>query len=604
METNQSFVLRMATLLKTACQLWEGSGEMKEKRSLSIKTIILGPVFILGIVSVIASMMAISNIRKVNRNASEIADQYMTGISKLGDIQEKAQEIHKQALSHIVSTDLNSMIGLVESIRAEEDKLDQYLQEYTAYLAEEDKSEYKNLQKNYEELKDEIASLMAFSAAGENEKAYAMANTEIAKKASDMKGHIGKLRETANKGAAAAREQLSTVFQGAMFTGILFIMVSVISLLFVIFSVYLKVIAPLSSAQKELADIIQGIDKRQGDLTRRVGVRGDDEIASLGKGINVFLEKLQSIFQIPTDNTKTMDEVVNEVMNRVQTSNESVSDMSALTEELTANMEQMSVNAAAINENTAAVKEEVNAIADKSNEINQYSLEMRKHAEQMEMAARDNMQTTGVKVKEILRVLQQAIEDSSSVNQVDSLSGEILDIASQTNLLSLNASIEAARAGEAGKGFAVVAMEISDLAAASSQTANRIQKINAVVTEAVHNLADHANDLVNYMNDSILPEFEGFVRSGGEYKQNATYIQETMGEFAKKTDNLQTTMKSIAESIDVITNSISEGVDGVNHTADSTQTLLEDMGRISKKMDDNQAIASSLKQETEVFVEL
>lgn len=577
---------------------------MKEKKSFSIKTIILGPVFVLGIVSVIASILAISNIRKVNGNASEIADQYMTGISKLGDIQEEAQEIHKQALSHIVSTDLNSMIGLVDSVRAEEDKMDQYLQEYKEYLAEEDKGEYQSLEKNYEELKDEIANLMAFSAAGENEKAYAMANTEIAQKASDIKGHIGKLEETANQGADDARKQLSAVFQGAMLTGILFIIISVISLLFVIFSVYVKVITPLTSAQKELKDIIQGIDQRQGDLTRRVSVKGDDEIAALGRGINVFMEKLQNIFQILTDNTQTMDEVVNEVMSSVQTSNESVSDMSALTEELTANMQQVSANASTINENTSAVKEEVNTIADRTNEINRYSMEMREHAEQMEMAARSNMETTGVKVKEILRVLQQAIEDSGSVNQVDSLSGEILDIASQTNLLALNASIEAARAGDAGKGFAVVAMEISDLAAASSQTANRIQKINAVVTEAVHNLADHSNDLVNYMNESILPEFEGFVRSGEEYKRNATYIQETMGEFAKKTDNLQSTMESIAESIAVITSSIDEGVTGVNNTAESTQTLLEDMSRISKKMDDNQAIASNLKQETEVFVEL
>jgi len=577
---------------------------MKEKKSFSIKTIILGPVFVLGIVSVIASILAISNIRKVNRNASEIADQYMTGISKLGDIQEGIQEIHKQALSHIVSTDLRSMIGLVESVREEENKMDKYLQEYKEYLAEEDRGEYQDLENNYGKLKDDIASLMAFSAAGNNEKAYAMANTEIAQKASDIKGHIGKLEETANQGAADAREELSAVFHASMLTGVLFIVISVVSLLFVVFSVYVKVITPLTSAQKELKDIIQGIDQRQGDLTRRVRVKGDDEIAALGRGINVFMEKLQNIFRILTDNTQTMDEVVNEVMSSVQTSNESVSDMSSLTEELTANMEQMSVNATAINENAVAVKEEVNTIADRSNEINRYSMEMREHAEQMETAARNNMETTGVKVKEILRVLQQAIEDSSSVNQVDSLSGEILNIASQTNLLALNASIEAARAGDAGKGFAVVATEISDLAAASSETANRIQKINAVVTEAVHNLADHSNDLVNYMNENILPEFERFVQSGEEYKRNATYIQETMGEFAKKTDNLQSTIESIAESIAFITNSIDEGVSGVNNTAESTQTLLEDMSRISRKMDDNQAIASNLKQETEVFVEL
>lgn len=577
---------------------------MKKKKNFSIRTIILGPVFILGIVSIIGSILAITNIKKVNDNASEIADKYMVSISKLSVIQEEAQEIHKQALSHIIATDLESMIGMVESVRAEEEEMDKSLQEYKTYLSKEDEKEYQKLQKSYEELKDQIASLMAYSAAGNNEEAFALANSEIADNATEIKNHIDKLIESANANSQDARKQLSSVFRSAMITSIVFIVISLISLLFVIFSVYFKVIAPLTSAQKELVDIIQGIDQRQGDLTRRLRVKGSDEIAALGNGINVFMEKLQNIFKILTNNTQTMDEVVHEVLNSVYTSNESVTDMSALTEELTANMEEMSANAATINENTTAVKEEVNTIAGRTNEINEYSKEMKKHADQMEIAARENMETTGAKVKEILTVLQQAIEDSSSVNQVDSLSGEILDIASQTNLLALNASIEAARAGEAGKGFAVVATEISDLAAASSETANRIQKINGVVTQAVHNLADHANDLVNYMNDSILPEFESFVKSGEEYKQNAAFIEETMHEFTKKTDNLQQTMESIAASIDAITTSIREGVAGVNNTAESTQVLMEDMNRISQRMDDNQTIASTLKRETEVFVEL
>ena len=125
---------------------------------------------------------------------------------------------------------------------------------------------------------------------------------------------------------------------------------------------------------------------------------------------------------------------------------------------------------------------------------------------------------TGAKVNEILTVLNQAIEDSKSVNQVNSLTDDILNIASQTNLLALNASIEAARAGEAGRGFSVVATEISQLAAASQEAANRIQQINRVVTEAVGNLTEHSNGLVQYMNDSILPEFEAFVDAGSAYR--------------------------------------------------------------------------------------
>ena len=77
--------------------------------------------------------------------------------------------------------------------------------------------------------------------------------------------------------------------------------------------------------------------------------------------------------------------------------------------------------------------------------------------------------------------------------------------------------LRAARAGEAGRGFAVVASEISQLAAASQEAANNIQRINAVVTNSVNNLSDNANGLVSYINDSILPEFERFVGSGVEY---------------------------------------------------------------------------------------
>ena len=135
---------------------------------------------------------------------------------------------------------------------------------------------------------------------------------------------------------------------------------------------------------------------------------------------------------------------------------------------------------------------EVELIAEKTDELTGYTKDMKAHAQSMESVARTNMESTDRKVSEILEVLQKAIEDSNSVKQVNSLTNDILNIASQTNLLALNASIEAARAGEAGRGFAVVASEISQLAAASQEAANNIQRINAVVTNSVTNLSDNA----------------------------------------------------------------------------------------------------------------
>ena len=168
----------------------------------------------------------------------------------------------------------------------------------------------------------------------------------------------------------------------------------------------------------------------------------------------------------------------------------------------------------------------------------------------------------------------------------------------------LNASIEAARAGEAGRGFAVVASEISQLAAASQEAANNIQRINAVVTNSVNNLSDNANGLVNYINDSILPEFERFVESGVEYNDKASFIEGTMTDFKEKTDSLKQSMLEISSSINTISHAINEGVNGVVSAADSTQLIVEDMDNISHKMDENYEIADSLKKETSIFIKL
>lgn len=578
---------------------------MKKQGRVSTKLIILLPVFILGIVSVFSNILAVSNVRKVNANATQIADRYMNCLADLGKIQKETQAIHRLGLSHIVATDLESMMGLVETIRAEEEVLEGYLAEFEDYVTtDSDRANYEAILTNYEGLKYELANVMAYSAGGNNEGAYALANGAIAEYSTAMQNSIAELEISVNTSAETARDELEEVYNKSLLASATVIIISVVALIAALISVLKLVIMPLAKTEKEITDIISDIDNREGDLTRRVTILANREVAAVGSGINVFMGKLQDIFKMITSNSQKMEEVVNEVRESVMTSNNSVADLSALTEELMATMEEMSANASAINNNAESIREEVNQIAERTIEINDYTRDMKTHADSMENAARSNMESTSVKVNEILQVLNKAIEDSNSVNQVNNLTDDILNIASQTNLLALNASIEAARAGEAGRGFAVVATEISQLAAASQEAANRIQKINNVVTQAVHNLADHANGLVDYMNDSILPEFESFVESGTEYKKKASYIETVMGEFTEKTDDLRRTMDEIAGSISTIANAIEEGANGVSNAANSTQVLVSDMDSITQHMDDNQAIAASLKQETEVFKKL
>ena len=577
---------------------------MNQKKKLSTKLIILIPVFILGIFSIISNVMSVSNIRNVNRSAVQISEVSLKNVSSLAEIQRQTQDMHNLGLSHIIAVDLDSMIRLVEKIRSQEDALEKDLESYKIYVTPDTKKEYNDIKKNYEELKYECANVMAFSAAGKSEDAYELANGKISKCADAIESDIESIKKIVNQDADAQRQKLTSAYHSSIGTSIVTILISIAALFSAMVAVLRWVIHPLANTNREMNEIISEIDNRQGDLTRRVTITNNNEVASVGGGINAFMAKLQEIFRMISSNSRDLEGVVNEVRESVQTSNGSVSDLSALTEELSATMQDSSDNASRINENTESVAGEVKSIAEKTIEINQYTKEMKEHAEAMEHAARENMDTTGAKVNDIVSVLSQAIEDSNSVNQVDNLTNDILNIASQTNLLALNASIEAARAGDAGKGFAVVASEISQLAAASQEAANNIQSINAIVITAVHNLADNANGLVEYMNEKILPEFQKFVESGGAYHDKATFIESVMADFEAKTDSLQNSMDEIANSVNTISHAIEEGVSGVVSAADSTQVLVSDMDKISKKMDENFAIAEGLKKETSVFTKL
>lgn len=591
------------TLNTKKAQKVNNKPKVKGKKKLSTKLILI-PVFVVGFVSVISSGLSLKNLSKVNDAASQIVDTSMVGTEMLNDIEMETVNIHTLALAHIISTDLSSMIDIVSEVRNHEEKLKQLLDDYNPYVTLETKRNYRIICENYTSLVKECGNVMAYSAAGKNEEAYKTANGSIAKYSNNIEKAISSMREHVNSVTQEERKSLESTYRASVVTCTFTIAVSIIALLFVVFAVVTMVIKPLLRTQKEINGIIVNIDNKKGDLTQRVTPINNAEVDAVGKGINVFMTKLQAIFKAVVTNSARMERVVDDVRQSVQTSNSSVSDLSALTEELSATMQDISENASVINTNTDNVAKEVELIAEKTDELTGYTKDMKAHAQSMESVARTNMESTDRKVSEILEVLQKAIEDSNSVKQVNSLTNDILNIASQTNLLALNASIEAARAGEAGRGFAVVASEISQLAAASQEAANNIQRINAVVTNSVTNLSDNANGLVSYINDSILPEFERFVESDVEYNDKASFIEGTMTDFKEKTDSLKQSMLEISSSINTISHAINEGVNGVVSAADSTQLIVEDMDNISHKMDENYEIADSLKKETSIFIKL
>lgn len=577
---------------------------MEKKKRGSIRTAIFVPLIIMGFISIFSNILAIGNLRKVNSTATIITEEHMSSIVEISNMREKAQNIRTLALSHIVATSFETKIEMIEQIKAEEAILEEYMAGFEKYVTPETESIYADMNTNYAALESAVIRLIGCSANSKTEEAYMHANGDVATYGNALMADLDALQTTAFDAANVAESNLVAVCKSAFSISVIVVLFAIASVLIDFYSVMMRIVLPLRRTEKEMREIVTEIDERRGDLTRRMEIKTNDEIGSLAEGINSFMDKLQHIFQIISDDSIRMESVVNEVLESVNTSNDSVSDLSALTEELAATMQEVSNNAVAINGNADEVRSDVDAIAEKSSEINGYTKEMRTSANEMEQNARTNMETTGKKVAEILEVLNKAIEDSKSVDQVNNLTNDILNISSQTNLLALNASIEAARAGEAGKGFAVVAGEIGQLANSSKDAANRIQEINAVVIKAVHNLSQHSNSLVAYMNDEILPVFEEFVTSGAKYNEDATYIEEVMEDFSMRTKALKGVTDEIATSINAITQAIEDGVNGVNGVADSTQVLVNDMDNITSRMNENHDIALELKDETEIFEKL
>jgi methyl-accepting chemotaxis protein len=529
--------------------------EMINKLSLKYRLIL--PVALLGMVALISNLLAVSNIRNVNANAANIADNYMRQQTQLSEIRRSIMDIHKMALSHIVATDYETMITLVRQIKEEEKLLDEQLAQYNSGLSPKDEEAYQSLLSNYDSFKHALVFLVCASAGSKTQDAYAYANGDVATFAAAAEENINTLYASVSQQTSLARAQLSSVYLGSMITNSASMILCVLLVVSVISLILRSVVRPI----KGILHTIQGSSGR-------------------------------------------INDVVGEVLKRTRTSTKSATDLSFLAGELSSSIQKAADNAAAISKNSEETRLYATQIADECNAIAEYSTAMKTRADEMELSAKTSMEATSAKTADMMRVLAEAIEQSKSVEQINTLTDDILSISSKTTLISLNASLEATRAGKAGKGFSVVAGEIRQLADSSRDTANRIQQINEVITDAVYHLSQSAQNLVDYMNQSILKEFEEFVEAGSQYRKDASYIENVMDEFNDKTMRLQNSMTVIADSIGSITKAMDDSAAGISRVAGSTQHLVSDMADITGKMDVNQEVAGELSRETVSFANL
>ncbi len=397
-----------------------------------------------------------------------------------------------------------------------------------------------------------------------------------------------------------------TIASMRSYTGVVLLFLILFLILMAVASLFsiIHIARPAKSASDQLDDIISRIRNNEGDLASRIHVKTKNEVGQLVDGINNFIEQLQGIMNIIKVQSENMDILTSNIGSNVQDSNESAGGISATMEQMSASMEEIAATIGQIAEGSDTVLHEVqnmNNSVDNGVELVQKIKRRAGEMHQNTIAGKD--QTSG-KIIEIREMLGEALEESRSVEKIKQLTGEILDITSQTNLLSLNASIEAARAGDAGKGFAVVADEIRALADSSANTANNIQNISNLVISAVEKLAGNAETMLRFVDEKVLQDYDEFVVVVEKYESDADSMNSLIEEFSKNTGEIRDTISAMTTGLNDISTAVDESARGVTNVAESAVSLVSSMEQIKQQTVSNQEISQRLSGEVGRFKNL
>ncbi|MGN0484835.1 MAG: methyl-accepting chemotaxis protein [Lachnospiraceae bacterium] len=578
--------------------------EKKVGKNASVQAKLMTPMVLLLIIAMFVSVFFFASVKKLYEQVDELTEEAIGNVNRISDIDTEFQCLQKLIFAYSINDVPDTLEHIAGDVQKSLEKVSTLMEKCGNEIGDDDKGcqeLYATLSADMEKFLELYNQSFEMISGNEKEAGIQIANNDLTFAGVAVEADIENFQAETDEEAEAQVSKIKSMKRKALILANASFFCLALIFIFGVWVIRRNIVKPLGQSYQKVQELLKSIEDGRGDLNLRLPVWSEDEIGALSKGVNIFVETLQTIMKELSQDSNAIDEVVASIVTHVDKANSSSCDISAVMEELSASMEEVANSAASMNENASDAGENIASIASNANEILVYANQMSERATQLKQSAEKNKEETTKVISSIEVSMKKAIENSNSVSEVQNLTEDILSISSQTNLLALNASIEAARAGEAGKGFAVVAEEIRQLADSSRETANNIQSINNMVVSAVEELIKNSNEILKFIDETILKDYDNFVSSGQQYNEDAEYVNTQMTEFVQNTEESNRLIGGMVETFKEIANAVDESANAISNAAGQTTQLVEDINEIQKNVMTNQDVSASLKETTQRF---
>lgn len=573
-----------------------GRGGKQMLKTIKSKLIFLVTMLLSAIIFI--GFYSVKNLNSVNQKSTVITQEWVPGIVYSEGLNTMTSDFRIIEYEHILASSQEVMQEKEKAMEEKNAEIQKYIAAYEKTIDDKtDEELFKTVKEQWNKYLQLNKQVIDLSRQMKTEEAMNLMRNDSKVAFDTASSSLLKLVEFNTQMSSNASLEGDKQYANTMkITIIIIIALAIGSIIFALFVIN-AIRKPLGLLKEELT----ALSERGGDLTQDIKVNSKDEIGELGKSLNKFVHNIRDIIKgvnEATDGAVAINESINV---KVVELTSKIEDISATTQQISAGMEETAASAEEMAAASQEIEKSVQSIAQKAEEgalsaeeISKRAIDMKENFSKAQKKGLDIF----LSVKENL---ENAIEDSKVVEQINILSSSIMEITAQTNLLALNAAIEAARAGEAGRGFSVVAEEIRKLAEQSKNAVIEIQNITQKVNQSVDNLSSNSNELLNFMSTDVSKDYDTMLNIADKYSEDANFVDKLVTEFKDTSENLLLSVQDVIKTIEQVANASTEGAQGALVITEKVTDITEKSSEISKQSLESKEYADNLKNNVSRF---